>query len=312
MPPCLRLYASTLHRPLSFLAAKPLLLSGQHLQCRTYAAPKQKKPASNKKTKPTRSHFLPTDLSAIDQFSLFDAMRYIRAFEVGRDPLKTKYEIHIKLHTQKSGPTIKSRIRLPRPVKTDMRICVIAEGKGAEEAKRAGAVLVGTDEVFEKIRNGELDFDKCICHAPAFATFTKAKLGPILGPRGLMPSQKYGTVVSNIAAAMKDLVGKFDYRERMGVIRLPIGQLAFTEVELQRNIKALLEQLQKEFGAMSRRADKSIHEVVLSSTNGPGFSLSGEIKSIPTEKALPGAELLEKAVTMFTGPKSAPQVATAV
>jgi len=80
-------------------------------------------------------------------------MRYIRAMEVGRDPVATKYELHVKLRTQKSGPTIKSRIRLPKPVKTDMRICVIAEGKQAEAARQMGAVLVGTEEVFEKVQS---------------------------------------------------------------------------------------------------------------------------------------------------------------
>ncbi|KAF8250499.1 ribosomal protein L1 [Wilcoxina mikolae CBS 423.85] len=218
-------------------------------------------------------------------------MRYIRAMEVGKDPVATKYELHVKLRTQKSGPTIKSRIRLPKPVKTDMRICVIAEEKQAEVARQMGAVLVGTDEVFEKIRNGEINFDRCICHSDQFAALSKAKLGRILGPKGLMPSQKTGTVVPSIAAAMKDLTGKSDYRERMGVIRMAIGQLAFSEGDLQRNIKAFTEQLKKEIGALSHRADKNINEVVLSSTQGAGFSLSGEFKTIPREVGVAPEEL---------------------
>ena len=105
-----------------------------------------------------------------------------------------------------------------------------------------------------------------------------------------MPSQKFGTVVPNIGAAMKDLVGKSDYRERMGVIRMAVGQLVFTEAELQKNIKVLMEQLNKEFGAMSFRADKSINEVVLSSSNSPGFSLNGEFKSVERSTAALAAE----------------------
>lgn len=128
------------------------------------------------------------------------------------------------------------------------------------------------------MRNGELGFDKVICHDTSFQAFTKAKLGRILGPKGLMPSQKYGTVVPNIRTAMKELVGKSDYRERQGVIRMAVGQLAFTEAELQKNIKAFMEQLKKEMGRMSDRTEKSIHEVVLSSTNSAGFSLNGEFK----------------------------------
>lgn len=121
---------------------------------RTYAAQPQKKPAGTKKSRAARSHYRPVDTSELDQFSLVDAMRYIRAFEVGRDPVSVKYELHIKLRSQKSGPTIKSRIRLPKPVKTDMRIAVIAEGKHAAAAKAAGAVMVGTEEVFEKVCGG--------------------------------------------------------------------------------------------------------------------------------------------------------------
>jgi large subunit ribosomal protein L1 len=106
-----------------------------------------------------------------------------------------------------------------------------------------------------------------------------------------MPSQKTGTVVPSVAAAMKDLTGKSDYRERMGVIRMAIGQLAFSEGDLQKNIKAFTEQLKKEIGALSHRADKSINEVVLSSTNSAGFSLSGEYKTIPKEVGIAPEEL---------------------
>lgn len=153
MPPRPRLQLSALSSPSSYLfsAVKPSPFAC--LQTRSYAA-LQKKPAGTKKSKATRTTFKPSDISSLEQFSLVDAMRYIRAFEVGRNPAATKYELHVKLRTAKSGPTIKSRIRLPKPVKTDMRICVIATGRQAEAAKAAGAVLVGTDEVFEKVWRG--------------------------------------------------------------------------------------------------------------------------------------------------------------
>ena len=105
-----------------------------------------------------------------------------------------------------------------------------------------------------------------------------------------MPSQKFGTVVPNIAAAMKELTGKSEYRERMGVIRMPIGQLAFTESEMMKNIKVFIDQLKKEFGAMSFRADKSINEVVLSSTNSAGFSLNGDFKTVAFAPMHPAEE----------------------
>jgi len=142
-----------------------------------------------------------------------------------------------------------------------------------------------------QIQKGEMNFNRVICHDASFAELTKAKLGRILGPKGMMPSQKIGTVVPNVASAMKELIGKSDYRERMGVIRLAIGQLAFTEAELQKNIKAFIEQLKKEFGAISFRSDKSINEVVLSSSNSAGFSLSGEFKNVAVESVPTPAEM---------------------
>lgn len=123
------------------------------LLCRTYAvrAP-PKKTKDNKDKKKQRTEFVNHDLRGVQQFSLVEAMRYIRAMEVGRDPVRTKYDIAVKLKTPKNGPQLRDRVRLPTPVRTDTRICVIAEGKVAEDALRAGATLAGTDEVFELVR----------------------------------------------------------------------------------------------------------------------------------------------------------------
>lgn len=92
-----------------------------------------------------------------------------------------------------------------------------------------------------------------------------------------MPSVKFGTVVANPAAAIKELTGKSDYRERLGVIRAAIGQLGFTEQELSKNIQAFMDSVKKEIGVLGSRTEKAIVEVVLSSTNGPGFSLNREL-----------------------------------
>lgn len=95
-----------------------------------------------------------------------------------------------------------------------------------------------------------------------------------------MPNPKFGTVTKHVADAVKDLTGKMDFREKDGVIRMAIGQLAFSEAQLAQNIRMFLEQLKKEFAAISFKSEKAINEVVLSSTHGAGFSLSGEIRPI--------------------------------
>jgi large subunit ribosomal protein L1 len=166
-------------------------------------------------------------------------------------------------------------------VKTDLRICVICPpgSKYAEAAKAAGAYLVGEDEIFEAVKNGKIHFDRCICQNDSLVKMNKAALGRILGPRGLMPSAKTGTVVKDPAAAVKELVGGSEYRERVGVVRMAIGQLGFTPEELQRNIKAFIEAVKKDMAQLSDRINKELAEVVLSSTNAPGFSLNGDFMS---------------------------------
>lgn len=197
--------------------------------------------------------------------------------------------MHVRLRTLKNGPVVRNRLRLPHPVKTDIRICVICppDSKAAEEARAAGATLVGEDEVFAQIKEGIIEFDRCICHTDSLQKLNKSGLGRVLGPRGLMPSAKTGTVVNNISTTVRNMVGGSEYRERMGVIRMAIGQLGFTPEEMQRNVKTFMDTLKKDIGQLGDRITKEIHEVVLSSTNSPGFTLNGEFRSqnsIPTKE----------------------------
>lgn len=248
---------------------------------RSELAMKAKKLVEKRKKRKPRTTFRQYDLSDGEQFALCDAIRYIRAFEVGRAPTSVKYEISLKLKTLKNGPVVRNRLRLPHPVKTDLRVCVIAppDSKFAESARAAGAALVGEDEIFEAIRNGRIEFDRCICQTDSYAKLNKAQLGRILGPKGLMPSPKLGTVVKDPSLLVRDFIGGAEYRERLGVIRMAVGQLGFTPDQLARNIKTFMESVKKDMGLLSDKINKDITEVVLSSTNGPGFSLNGEFKN---------------------------------
>ncbi|PLB42364.1 mitochondrial 54S ribosomal protein uL1m [Aspergillus candidus] len=241
---------------------------------------KKEKEAAKKARKGPRD-FIQKDLKDIEQFALCDAMRYIRAFEVGRDPAVTKYEIHVRLKTKRDGPVIRNMLRFPHSVQTESRICVICPpgSRHEKEARAAGAVLVGEQEVFDKVKNGQLEFDRVICHPDSLEALNKAALGRILGPRGMMPSAKTGTVVEDVANRVEMLRGGTVYRERDAVIRLPIGQLRFSPEELRDNLRATLNQIKKDAAGLNDRITKEIYEVVLSSTHGPGFSLTGEFSS---------------------------------
>ncbi len=154
-----------------------------------------------------------------------------------------------------------------------------------KQALAAGAHVVGEQSVFDAVKDGRIEFDRCLCHTDSLAALSKSGVARILGPRGLMPSAKTNTVVKDVGTAVKAMVGASEYRERMGVVRMGIGQLGFTPEEMQRNIIAFLGGVRRDIAALADRVTKDIHEVVLSSSHGPGLSLTGEVRtegSVPT------------------------------
>ncbi|KAF1986528.1 ribosomal protein L1 [Aulographum hederae CBS 113979] len=239
---------------------------------------KDAQPAKKKKARTTYKEYDKKDLMT---FALCDAMRYIRAFEAGKPPTVPKYELAIKLASVKSGATVRNRLRLPHPILTALRICVICppDSPIAAKARAAGATLVGDTAVIAAVKEGRVEFDRCIAHADSITAFSKAGVGRVLGPRGLMPSAKTGTVVTDVAKTVRDMIGASEYRERVGVVRLAVGQLGFSPEEMMRNVKAVVEQVKKDIAALSDRVDKRIDEIVLSSSHSPGFPLSNEFKS---------------------------------
>ncbi|KAG5982882.1 hypothetical protein E4U55_001213 [Claviceps digitariae] len=252
----------------------------------------------NKKAKPKRAlskDFKRPNLDKMQfpRFSLCEAMRVLRAVEVGQPPASVKYEVHINLKTARNGPVIKNSIRLPHPVQSDWQIAVICpEGSEiATAATAAGAVAVGEQTLFEAILKEKIEFDRLICHESSEKALNKAGLGKILGPKGLMPSKRMKTIVSDVTKSIRDSAGAADYRERLGVIRMAIGQLGHTPDQLKSNISALLKKIKSECAEISEDVSKEVHEVILSTTHGPALSLNakfhdGEDETLP--KALSG------------------------
>ncbi|KAK0652367.1 ribosomal protein L1-like protein [Cercophora newfieldiana] len=224
------------------------------------------------------------DQSEQQKFSLCDAMRYLRAFEVGKPPSGAKYEVHVKLRTEKAGPVVRNRIRFPYPVSSDTRIAVICpeDSPVAAEALQLGAVVAGQESLFESIKNGHFAFNKLICHTESEDALKKANVGKLLGPKGLMPNKRHGTITSDLKKTINDMVGTDEYRERNGVVQLAIGQLGFTPQMVADNLKVVMERMKKDMDAIVDNGHtKHLDEVVLSSTHGPSFSLNGKFN--PTE-----------------------------
>ncbi|CAD0114679.1 unnamed protein product [Aureobasidium uvarum] len=285
-----QLTRTTLSRPNLYVPSISIQQRGAAQSANAQKYKRKELPTSQRKKK-SRTTFINHDLKDAIQFPLVDAMRYelqhIHSL-FGRVPTSSKYELHLRLKSLKNGPVVRNRIRLPHPVKTDLRIAVICDPNSstAAAARKAGATLVGEEAIFDAVKEGRIEFDRCLCHQDSLAKMNKAALGRILGPRGLMPSAKTGTVVKDVAASVQDMVGASEYRERLGVIRMAIGQLGMTPEELSRNIRSFIENVKKDMAGMSDRIAKDIHEVVLSSTNGPGLSLNGDLRgpdSIPTK-----------------------------
>ena len=168
---------------------------------------------------------------------------------------------------------------MPHPVQSDWRIAVVCpEGSEvANEATTAGAVAVGEESLFEAIRQDKYSFDRLICHEGSEKALQKAGLGRVLGPKGMMPSLKNKTIVKDAAKAIRDSAGSADYRERDGCIRLAIGQLAHSGEQVKANIQTLMQRVKKECAELSEVSSKEVHEVILSSTFGPGLTLNGKM-----------------------------------
>jgi large subunit ribosomal protein L1 len=195
---------------------------------------------------------------------LADLSRYIRAFEVGRPPSIFKYECHVKLKTRRDGAVVRNQIKLPHTVKTGTKICAICPpgSDAAKAAREAGAVLVGEDEVFEIVKSGRIDFTRCIAHPDSLEKINKAGLPRILGPKGLMPNIKMGTIVENIGSAVRLMLGGSIYREKRGVVSMAVGQLGFTPEHLRDNMQTFLTKIKDDAYKIVDMTPKQIDEVV--------------------------------------------------
>ncbi|CEJ89822.1 Putative 60S ribosomal protein L1 [[Torrubiella] hemipterigena] len=273
-----------------FSSARPTTYSIPQYLAPAFVQSRQASVVASKKTKKKAN--LPKDFKRhnlqrqeFPQFTLCEAMRILRAYEVGQPPGSVKYEIHINLKTLRSGPVVKSLVRLPNPIARENKVAVICpEGSEiAAEATAAGAVLAGEESIFEAIRQEKIDFDRLICHESSEKALIKAGLGRILGPKGLMPSARMNTIVSDVTKSIRESAGASEYRERQGVIRLAVGQLAHNPEQLKANIQAVLKKIKSECAEISEDSPKEVHEVILSTTNGPALSLSGKFHDANTD-----------------------------
>jgi len=186
--------------------------------------------------------------------------------------------VNLGVDPRHADQMIRGTVVLPNGTGREVKVLVFAKGEKEKEAKEAGADYIGSDEIVEKIKGGWLEFDKTVATPDMMGLV--GKIGKILGPRGLMPNAKLGTVTFDLLKAIKDIkAGKIDFRvEKNGIIHAPVGKVSFGFEKLKQNILALVETLIKLKPSTSKGL--YIKGVTVSTTMGPGLKIDPlEIKA---------------------------------
>ena len=179
--------------------------------------------------------------------------------------------VNLGINARKSDQNVRGAAVLPKGTGKSVRVAVFAQGENAELAKSAGADQVGLDDLVDQVKKGNLDFDVCIATPDTMRAV--GQLGQILGPRGLMPNPKVGTVTTDVSKAVSDAKsGQVQFRiDRAGVIHCPIGKVSFATEDLKENLNVLVATLIRAKPASAK--GQYVKRVSLSSTMGPGLKV---------------------------------------
>ncbi len=182
-------------------------------------------------------------------------------------------ELHMRLGVdpRHADQMVRGTVILPNGLGKSKTVCVIASGEKMREAEQAGAEFVGGDELVEKIKGGWLDFDACISTPDMMRSV--GKLGRVLGPRGLMPNPKTGTVTFDVGKAVEEVkAGKVEYRvDKTGVVHVPFGKISFEHEKLVENAQALTDSIVKARPAAVK--GKYVRSVTVATTMSPGIAV---------------------------------------
>lgn len=201
-------------------------------------------------------------------FSVNEALELVKETASSRFDESVDVAVNLGIDARKSDQNVRGATIMPRGTGRTVRVAVFAEGEQADAARQAGADIVGLQDLVDNVKQGKLDFDMVIATPEAMKIV--GKLGPILGPRGLMPNPKVGTVTPNVAKAVENAkTGQVQYRnDKAGIIHCSIGKASFDVDALKENLTALMEALGKAKPSMSKGT--YIKKVTLSTTMGPG------------------------------------------
>lgn len=205
------------------------------------------------------------------QYKLKEAIEKVKQLAYAKFNETVDLAVNLGVDPKKSDQMVRGTVVLPHGRGKKVRIVVFVKGEKAKEATEAGADYVGAEDLIEKIKGGWLDFDKAVATPDLMGMVSK--LGKILGPRGLMPNPKSGTVTFDVGKAVKDIAaGKVDYKtEKAGVVHVPIGKVSFDSQKLIENAKTVLDSIIKAKPSTSK--GKYLKKLSISSTMGAGVSV---------------------------------------
>jgi large subunit ribosomal protein L1 len=202
------------------------------------------------------------------QYPIDDALGLVKQFAKAKFTEAVDVAVNLGIDASKSDQQVRGSTVMPHGIGKSVRVAVFTSGKNQDAARAAGADIVGLEDLAEKVKAGEMNFDVVVASPDAMRVV--GQLGQILGPRGLMPNPKVGTVTPNVAEAVKNAkAGQVRYRsDKAGVVHCTIGKADFDAAKLKENLTALLQDLQK----AKPSASKGIYlkKISVSSTMGPG------------------------------------------
>jgi large subunit ribosomal protein L1 len=218
---------------------------------------------------PKRAQAWKSKLIAGKHYAVDEALALVKECATAKFPESIDAAINLGIDASKSDQQVRGSTVMPHGIGKSVRVAVFTGGKNQDAARAAGADIVGLEDLAEKVRAGEMNFDVVIASPDAMRVV--GQLGQILGPRGLMPNPKVGTVTADVAGAVRNAkAGQVRYRvDKAGLVHCPIGRATFEVEALKENLKALLADLQRAKPAASKGI--YLKRVTVSSTMGPGI-----------------------------------------
>lgn len=235
-------------------------------------------------TKKSKRYIAAKELVPEEELTPLEAMKLVKEVATAKFDETVAVDFRLGIDTRQADQQLRGTVSLPNGSGKSVRVAVFAEGEAAKAAKEAGADIVGTDELTEQINAGNFDFDAAVATPDQMGKV--GKLGKVLGPRGLMPNPKLGTVTNDVAKAVNELKGgRVEYRaDRYGIAHVIIGKKSFTPEQLAENYGVVYDEILRMKPAAAK--GKYVKSIAVSSTMSPGIAVDPSVQRAYAESVV--------------------------